>query len=290
MLFPTVQFALFFPVVLALSWALMPRPKLWKPFILAASYVFYAAASWRFCLLLGGRDARQPGGGARPDRAREDERRAQAGRRRRRSRSTSACSAVFKYYGFFVADIGRRARPRRARAAAAAADDRAAGRASASSPSRRSPTSSTSSAGSSSRRSTLDFAIYLSFFPHLVAGPIVRAREFLPQLAEPRDPNRVAVGVGAGADRARAGQEGGDRRLPRARGRRPGLRGARRPTRRRTSRLAAYALHGADLLRLLRLHRHRDRPRAADGLRVPAELPQPVPRARASATSGAAGT
>ena len=53
-LFPTVQFAIFFPIVLALSWALMSRPRLWKPFILVASYVFYAAASWRFCLLLAG--------------------------------------------------------------------------------------------------------------------------------------------------------------------------------------------------------------------------------------------
>jgi D-alanyl-lipoteichoic acid acyltransferase DltB (MBOAT superfamily) len=44
--------------------------------------------------------------------------------------------------------------------------------------------------------SLLDAAIYLSFFPHLVAGPIVRAREFLPQLATPRDPDRVAVGAG----------------------------------------------------------------------------------------------
>src|SRR5439155_10020960 len=33
-------------------------------------------------------------------------------------------------------------------------------------------------------------------FPHLVAGPIVRAREFLPELASPRDPSRVAVGSG----------------------------------------------------------------------------------------------
>ena len=39
-------------------------------------------------------------------------------------------------------------------------------------------------------------AIYLSFFPHLVAGPIVRAREFLPQLARPRDPEHVAVSAG----------------------------------------------------------------------------------------------
>ena len=44
--------------------------------------------------------------------------------------------------------------------------------------------------------SMLDAAIYLSFFPHLVAGPIVRASEFLPQLKEPRDPNRVAVSAG----------------------------------------------------------------------------------------------
>src|SRR5207248_2353819 len=37
----------------------------------------------------------------------------------------------------------------------------------------------------------LDFAIYEAFFPHLVAGPIVRAREFLPQLVAPRDPRNI---------------------------------------------------------------------------------------------------
>ncbi len=42
----------------------------------------------------------------------------------------------------------------------------------------------------------IDTAVYLSFFPHLVAGPIVRAREFLPQLARPRDPQHVAVSAG----------------------------------------------------------------------------------------------
>ena len=60
MVFPSVQFAVFFPAVLALSWLLMPRPALWKPFIIVASYAFYAAAEPRFCLLLGRRDARQP--------------------------------------------------------------------------------------------------------------------------------------------------------------------------------------------------------------------------------------
>ena len=38
--------------------------------------------------------------------------------------------------------------------------------------------------------------MYLSFFSHLVAGPIVRASEFLPQIDKPRDPANVAVGAG----------------------------------------------------------------------------------------------
>src|SRR3712207_7933102 len=37
----------------------------------------------------------------------------------------------------------------------------------------------------------IDAAVYLAFFPHLVAGPIVRASEFVPQLRRPRDPRRV---------------------------------------------------------------------------------------------------
>ena len=43
--------------------------------------------------------------------------------------------------------------------------------------------------------SLFDFAIYLTFFPHLVAGPIVRAREFIPQLATPRKRSEVPVGA-----------------------------------------------------------------------------------------------
>jgi len=30
-----------------------------------------------------------------------------------------------------------------------------------------------------------------SFFPHLIAGPIVRASELVPQFATPRDPSRI---------------------------------------------------------------------------------------------------
>ncbi|MCC7509304.1 MAG: MBOAT family protein [Planctomycetes bacterium] len=38
-------------------------------------------------------------------------------------------------------------------------------------------------------RNFVDFALYVSFFPQLVAGPIVRATGFLPQLLEPKRPH-----------------------------------------------------------------------------------------------------
>ena len=41
-----------------------------------------------------------------------------------------------------------------------------------------------------------DFAVYVSFFPQLVAGPIVRARDFLYQLASPPRPEPGRMGWG----------------------------------------------------------------------------------------------
>ena len=193
MLFPTVQFALFFPVVLAGSWALMSRPRLWRPFIVAASYVFYAAASWRFCVLLAAVTLGNQG-------AARLIHRTQAPRRRGRILAAAVALdlgvlALFKYYGFFAQSV-----------------DHGLGRVGLDLPLplltialpvgisfftfqaisyvvdvRR---------GHVEPASTIDFAVYLCFFPHLVAGPIVRAREFLPQLRSPRDPCRVAVGSG----------------------------------------------------------------------------------------------
>ena len=195
MLFPTVEFALFFPIVLALSWLLMGRQQIWKPFILVASYFFYAAANPKFCLLLGGVTLWNQGAAVLLDRTGEEQRRrwivgaAVAG--------DVLTLAVFKYYGFFVQDIADTldavhfgmplplmtiALPVGVsfftfQAISYVVDVK-----------RRLV----------SPASLIDCAIYLSFFPHLVAGPIVRAREFLPQLATPRDPNRVAVGAGLG--------------------------------------------------------------------------------------------
>ena len=189
MLFPTVQFAIFFCVVLTASWALMPHPQAWKPFILAASYVFYAAANWRFCALLAALTlANQVA--ARAHRPRPRRSRGAASRSwPRRSSSTSGVLGIFKYYGFFVEDIGdlldavglglplpllSLALPIGVsfftfQAISYVVDVRR---------------------GLLPPASLFDFAIYLTFFPHLVAGPIVRAREFLPQLATPRDPRR----------------------------------------------------------------------------------------------------
>lgn len=45
--------------------------------------------------------------------------------------------------------------------------------------------------------SLLDYALFVTFFPHLVAGPIVRARDFLPQMATPRVGTERQIGWGA---------------------------------------------------------------------------------------------
>ena len=69
MSFPTIEFAAFFAVVFVISWALMPHPGAWRPFILAASYFFYGWVDWRWVLLWRPRacqHGRQPGDRAEP--------------------------------------------------------------------------------------------------------------------------------------------------------------------------------------------------------------------------------
>src|SRR4051794_15665134 len=171
----------------------MKRQALWKPFIIFASYVFYASANWKFCLLLGGVTLGNQLFAVLIHRTASE-----------KARSWLLAAAVtldlavlglFKYYAFFVTDVGdvldaiRLGLPFPLLTIAL-------------------PVGvsfftfqAISYVVDVKRRlvepaSLLDVAIYLSFFPHLVAGPIVRAREFLPQLREPRDPTRVAVGSG----------------------------------------------------------------------------------------------
>ena len=160
--------------------------------MLAASYLFYAAASPRYCILLGAITLANQLGAVLVHRARDD---------RARKRITAITVAVdlgvlgvFKYYGFFVDEWSR------------FLDELGLGM----------PVPLLTLAlpiglsfitfqaisyvvdvkrGLLGPASTFDFAIYLSFFPHVVAGPIVRAREFIPQLSKPRNPRDVAVGA-----------------------------------------------------------------------------------------------
>ena len=52
MLFPTVDFALFFFVIFVASWLLRSAQSMRKHLLLVASYFFYGYWDWRFCFLL----------------------------------------------------------------------------------------------------------------------------------------------------------------------------------------------------------------------------------------------
>src|SRR5256885_14870865 len=52
MLFPTTDFAIFFCLVFLGHWWLNHNPRVWKPFMIAASYVFYGWWNWRYVFLL----------------------------------------------------------------------------------------------------------------------------------------------------------------------------------------------------------------------------------------------
>jgi D-alanyl-lipoteichoic acid acyltransferase DltB (MBOAT superfamily) len=186
-LFTTVDFAVFFVTVLALSWTVPAFGTRWKLLVLLASYVFYGWWDWRFCGLLAASTALNQA-------AAETIARSRTASTRRTALVLAIVAGLatlgfFKYAGFFasslantlghlgigaplpllqvvlpvgisfftfqsisyVVDVYR---------------------------------------GTTEPASRLDFAVYLAFFPHVVAGPIVRAREFIPQLrrsaAEPR--------------------------------------------------------------------------------------------------------
>jgi alginate O-acetyltransferase complex protein AlgI len=47
-------------------------------------------------------------------------------------------------------------------------------------------------------RSLANFMLFITFFPHLVAGPIVRARDFLPQIRRPKHWDWLRLQTGAG--------------------------------------------------------------------------------------------
>jgi alginate O-acetyltransferase complex protein AlgI len=188
MLFPTVTFAVFFLIVLPLSWALMPRQRVWQPFMIVASYVFYAWWDWKFVFLLAASTIVNHVLAVAIHRA-----------RRPRVRKAYLAAAVgfdvgllgyFKYAGFLVSSVDNVLAQLGIAGASSVVNVAL-------------PvgisfwTFMAISYVVDTYRRDLEpapffrFAVYLSFFPHLVAGPIVRGSELLPQLVRPRDPRRV---------------------------------------------------------------------------------------------------
>lgn len=192
MLFPTMIFAIFFLVVFITAWSLERENGRRKLFLLLASWVFYAAWDWRFVLLL------IASGGLNYAIAALIAERSDPKRRKWLVAAGVAVNltllGVFKYFNFFgeqlihlldlagfhrdvkliqivlpvgisfftfqgisyVVDVYR------GRCAPA--------------------------------RNLLDVLLLMSFFPHLVAGPIVRASDLLPQFAQaPRLDRRLAA-------------------------------------------------------------------------------------------------
>ncbi len=179
MLFPTLGFLLFFLVVAAAMVALERRFAAKKAVLVAASYFFYAQWNWRFCSLLAFSTAVSYAAGRLIDAAPP---------RRRRAILAGAVGihlallGTFKYFDFFVVSANQLAH----------------------------------SLGLAHElpfieiilpvgisfftfhgisyvtdvyrgdvrvcRRPVDMMLYMSFFPQLVAGPIVRASYFLPQL------------------------------------------------------------------------------------------------------------
>jgi alginate O-acetyltransferase complex protein AlgI len=190
-LFPTTDFAVFFGLVFLGNWLLAPTPRRWKCFILLASYVFYAWWDWRFIFLLMAVTL-IAASGARAIAASSSD-------RTRRALLVSSLALLlgtlgwFKYYDFVSVTVDN------------ALSSMGVHRMPLPVPSITLPVGisfftfmAISYLVDVYRRRLvvaplLDVAVFLSFFPHLVAGPIVRGSDLLPQIDHSRfrDPHRV---------------------------------------------------------------------------------------------------
>lgn len=189
MLFPTVEFAIFFLVVFAASWAAHRHVMARKLLLLGASYFFYAYWDWRFAFLL-----------------------AQCSMvnfmlalwleplTEQRARKWVMIGAVvfnlgvlgfFKYYGFFMSSMSelllalgfqRDMKIMEVLLPVGVSFFTFQGISYVTDVYRKEIKATTS---------PVDMLLLTAFFPHLVAGPIVRASDFLPQLEKPVDPRKI---------------------------------------------------------------------------------------------------
>jgi len=195
MLFPTITFAVFFLIVYVANWLLMPRLRLWKWMIIGVSYVFYGWWDWRFVLLLVAATFVNQALGVQIARARG---RRGGGPAAKRWLTLSvlanlAALGYFKYVDFFavnldhlLSSVGLGAPLPLLRILLPVGVSFLVFRVL--------TYTVDIYRGELAPVSTLDFGVYVAFFPYLLAGPIARAREFLPQLSSPRDPRSVDAG------------------------------------------------------------------------------------------------
>ena len=192
MLFPTFDFLLFFLVVAAAMVALEERFAAKKLFLVAASYFFYAQWNARFCLLLAVSSAITYIAGRRIGDSDDS--------RRRRAWLIAAVTAhlsllgVFKYYDFFVTSANELAHLLGLQHELPFFEIILPVGISFFTFHGISYVTDVYRGDVAVCRRPVDMLLYMSFFPQLVAGPIVRASYFLPQLAGPaREPIPLAA-------------------------------------------------------------------------------------------------
>ena len=191
MLFPTVEYALFFLAVLTIAWSLYRLPRAHKGFLLLASYAFYGYWNWTFLPLLIGISVLAGVVAKLIQRSVSP-----VARKAWLVVGVSMCLAAlayFKYASFLLGNL-------------LALWDRLA-------PSPRIPIASpllplgisffvfhAISLLADCYRGKVtepvqlgDALLYVAFFPQLIAGPILRASRFLPQLAVGRNPHAIRV-------------------------------------------------------------------------------------------------
>ena len=195
MLFPTIDFAIFFVLAFALAWALSPFPAPWKLSLLGLSYFFYGWWDPKFVLLIVAETALAHVGARLMHRSEDP--------KHRKAILIGTIAVLlgilgyFKYAGFLTVNIDNLARSLGLGNLLPLIQ----------------PTlpvaisfftfMAISYVIDIYRRqlepaTPLDLAVYLAFFPHLVAGPIVRGGELLPQIRTRRDARHI--------DYSRAGQ------------------------------------------------------------------------------------
>jgi len=173
MLFDTFQYWIFFGAVVLALGAMRPTPGKWL--LVVASYVFYAFWDWRFIFLLGASTLANWLFGLWIDRG--------EGSRRTRALTVAivfnlVTLGFFKYFNFFadtfaaLLHLDPHALTLRIVLPVGISFFTFEGIAYAVDVYRR---------DLAARSSALDFALFISFFPHLIAGPIIRPVNFFPQ-------------------------------------------------------------------------------------------------------------